>query len=75
MLAARRQFDGCGSAKCRWIVVLRAGWNVDDDRFGVAADVNPIDLAFSCSGEAIEGGAMATAMALEPADASACRGF
>ena len=57
MFAAGRQFNGRGTTKSRRIVVLRARGNVDDDGFGIAADVNPIDLALPCSGEAVQRGA------------------
>src|SRR5580658_10050630 len=49
MLTTRRKLDGRGAAKRRRVMILRASWNVDDDRFSVAADVNPIDLALPCS--------------------------
>ena len=39
VLAARRQLDGRGAAKRRRVVILRAGGYVDDNGFGVAADV------------------------------------
>src|SRR6266850_4240804 len=57
MFSSGRKFDGGGATERRRIVILRSGGNVDDDGFGVAADVNPIDLALACSGEAVERGA------------------
>src|SRR5205823_11624057 len=57
MFAAGREFDGSGAAK-RWrIVVLRSSGHIDDDGLGVAAGVDPVDLALPCSGHAVERGA------------------
>src|ERR671923_2137433 len=75
MFAARRQFDGCGAAKGRWIVVLGAGWNVDDNGFGVAANVNPILFALACSRVAVQRGANGNGHGTGTTDASASGSF
>src|ERR1700682_4297010 len=54
MLAARREFDGGGATEGRRVVVLRAGGDADHDGFRIAADVDPVGPALSCSGEAVE---------------------
>src|SRR5207237_10087576 len=54
MLTAGREFDGSGAAEGRRVMILRSGGNIDDDGFGVAADVDPIDLALTRSGETVE---------------------
>ena len=56
MFAAWGQFDGSSAAKSRWVMVLRAGGNVYDNGFGVAADVNPILFALPRSSVAVQGG-------------------
>src|SRR5919108_1139905 len=75
MFAARRQFDGCGAAKGRWIVVLGAGWNVDDNGFGVAANVNPILFALACSRVAVQRSANGNSHSTGTTDASASGSF
>src|SRR5206468_1201056 len=75
MFAAGWEFDGSGAAK-RWrIVVLRSSGNIDDDGFGVAADVNPVDLALPCSGKAVERGANGYGHGAGAADACAGGSF
>src|SRR5208282_5299373 len=54
VLAAWLKLDGRGAAKSWRVMILRAGGNIDDDGFGVTADVNPIDLALPCSGVAVQ---------------------
>src|SRR2546423_3837765 len=53
-LTAGRQLDGRSSAKRRWIMILCAGGDVNNDGFGVTADVNPIGFALARSGVAVE---------------------
>src|SRR2546429_9951529 len=57
MLAAGGQLDGGSAAKSWRVVILRTGWNVDDNGFGVAADVNPVLLALPRPREAVQRGA------------------
>src|SRR2546422_9060291 len=54
MLTAGWEFDGSGAAEGRRVVILGSGGHIDDDGFGVAADVDPIDLALARSGEAVK---------------------
>src|SRR5262245_60448081 len=75
MLPAGGKLDGCGAAKSGRIVVLGARRHVDDDGFGVAADVNPILFALPCSGEAIERSANRDGHGAGAADASAGGSF
>src|SRR5471030_2357702 len=56
-LAARREFYGRGATERGRIMVLRAGGDVDDDGFGVAADVDPVFLTLTSAGKAIKRGA------------------
>ena len=57
MLTAGRELDRSSAAEGGRIVILGSGRNIDDDGFGVAADVDPVDLAHACSGEAVQRGA------------------
>src|SRR5580704_4950262 len=75
MFAARRQLDSCGAAKRGWVMILSARWNVDDDRFGVTADVYPINLALPCPGIAIERRADSHSHCTRTPDARAVRSF
>ena len=75
MLATGRQFDGRGTAKSRGIVVLRACGNIDDDGFGVAADVDPVHFALPCSGETVQRGANSYGHGARTADAGAGGSF
>src|SRR5690242_19189405 len=75
MLPSGRKFDGRSAAKSRWVMVLRACGNVDDDGLSVAADVNPIDFALPCSGEAVEGGANGHGHSTGTTDAGTRGGF
>src|SRR5215467_15117049 len=52
--AAGGKLNGRSSAKSRRVVVLRAGRDVNDDGFGVAADVNPILFALPCPRIAVQ---------------------
>src|SRR5229473_1451429 len=75
MLAAGRKFDGGGAAKGRWVMILRARGNIDDDGFGVAADVDPIHFALPRPGEAVKGRANRYGHGAGAADACACGSF
>src|SRR5690242_18992923 len=75
MLPSGRKFDGRSAAKSRGVMVLRAGGDIDDDGLSVAADVNPIDFALPCSGEAVEGGANGHGHSAGATDAGTRRGF
>src|SRR5713226_8747382 len=75
MFAAGRQLDSRCAAKGRGIMVLSASGNIDDNGFGVAADVDPIDLALPCSGEAVQRGAYRNRHGARAADARASWGF
>src|SRR3989449_8925545 len=75
MLAAGWEFDGGGAPERRGVVILRSGGNIDDDGFRVAADVDPVDLALPCSGEAVESGANGYSHGAGAADACAGRSF
>src|SRR5260370_11396919 len=75
MFAAGRQFDGSSAAKRRGIVILRAGGNVDDNGFRVAANVDPVDLALPCSGETVKRGANGYSHRAGAADACSLASF
>src|SRR5713226_4527952 len=75
MLTAGRQFNGRGATESRRVMILRSSGNIDDDGFGVAADVDPVDLALPCSGEAIERGANGHGHGAGAADARARGSF
>src|SRR5438876_3350486 len=75
MLAAGGQLDGGSAAKSWRVVILRTGWNVDDNGFGVAADVNPVLLALPRPREAVQRGADGHGHGAGTANAGAGRGF
>src|SRR5712692_2295091 len=75
MLTTGREFYGRGATECRRVVILSSGGNTDDDGFRVAADVDPVDLALPCSGEAVERGANGHGHGAGAANACACRSF
>src|SRR5215831_10247576 len=75
MLAAGGQLDGGGAAKSGRVVILRSGWNVDHDGFGVAANVNPVLLAFPRPREAVQRGADGHGHGARTANAGAGRGL
>src|SRR5258708_7340286 len=64
-----------GAAKCRWIVVLRSGGHANHNAFRIAADVDPIDGAPPCSGEAIQRRANRHRHRARGANARACGPF
>src|SRR5262249_40046781 len=55
--------------------VLRASGNIDDDRFRIAADVNPVDFALACTGEPIERGTDGNGHGAGASDACASGSF
>jgi hypothetical protein len=56
-------------------VVLRAGGHLDDNTFGVAADVNPIDFAFTGRGKPVQRCANRYSHGTRASDSRASRGF
>src|SRR5258708_22050893 len=75
MLAAGREFDGSGAAEGLRVMILRSGRDTDHNGFGIAADVDPVDLALSCSGEAVKRGANGHGHGVGAADARARGSF
>src|SRR5215471_2152159 len=53
-LAARRQLDRRRSPECGRIVILGTGGHLDDDAFGIAADVDPVHFALARRREPVE---------------------
>jgi len=58
------------------VILPSSGRNIDDNGFGpIATDVNPVDFALSCSGEAVKRGANGHGHGAGAADAGARGGL